>query len=409
MAEHGLAVGDQAGLQRVAVRPAAGRGRRRRAARATGQPLPRPHRRGAARALRRPRRRRTPSAWRSAPGSVGLLEQLALAYVDPGDEVVYPWPSFERLPQFTRLAGGVESTVPLRRQTFDADADRRSDHRAHPRSCSSPTRTTRRDGAAHRRPAALVDAAPPLPRRGRRGLPRVRHRRRRPRRHRPARDRPNVAVLRTLSRPTASPGCASASSSADPAVVDAVNTCAIPFGVNAAAQAAALAALDQRRRGRPPVRRHRPPSGPGSPRQLRAAASACRRARPTSCGCRRATRGDARPRARAARRRHPPARRRRPGHDRRTATRTTGSSTPSTTRAADPTLDRRLGSCDRCHAADAARLARPPRRRRSPGSRAHLDRRPPGPHRPGPRRGRAWDDRQVWAHVAEFGDYWLAS
>ncbi len=40
----------------------------------------------------------------------------------PGDEVVYPWPSFIAYPQFTRLVGGRESTVPLRRQAFDAEA-----------------------------------------------------------------------------------------------------------------------------------------------------------------------------------------------------------------------------------------------------------------------------------------------
>ena len=58
----------------------------------------------------------------AGPGSVGLLEQLALAYVDHGDEVVYPWPSFIAYPQFTRLVGGAEATVPLRRQAFDVEA-----------------------------------------------------------------------------------------------------------------------------------------------------------------------------------------------------------------------------------------------------------------------------------------------
>lgn len=46
-------------------------------------------------------------------GTVGLLQQICLSYVDPGDEVVFPWRSFEVYPVFTRLAGGTAITVPL--------------------------------------------------------------------------------------------------------------------------------------------------------------------------------------------------------------------------------------------------------------------------------------------------------
>ena len=55
-------------------------------------------------------------------GSVGLLQQLLRAYVDPGDEVVYPWPSFEAYPIDVQLTGGVEVTVPLVDHTFDLEA-----------------------------------------------------------------------------------------------------------------------------------------------------------------------------------------------------------------------------------------------------------------------------------------------
>jgi histidinol-phosphate aminotransferase len=55
-------------------------------------------------------------------GSVGLLQQLLLAYVAPGDEVVYPWPSFEAYPIDVQLTGGVEVTVPLVDHTFDLEA-----------------------------------------------------------------------------------------------------------------------------------------------------------------------------------------------------------------------------------------------------------------------------------------------
>ena len=55
-------------------------------------------------------------------GSVGLLQQLFLTYVDPGDEVVYPWPSFEAYPVDVAVTGGVEVAVPLVDQAFDLDA-----------------------------------------------------------------------------------------------------------------------------------------------------------------------------------------------------------------------------------------------------------------------------------------------
>lgn len=56
-------------------------------------------------------------------GSVGLLQQLALAYVDPGDEVVYPWRSFEVYPIYTQLMGGTAVQVPLAPDLgFDLDA-----------------------------------------------------------------------------------------------------------------------------------------------------------------------------------------------------------------------------------------------------------------------------------------------
>jgi histidinol-phosphate aminotransferase len=55
-------------------------------------------------------------------GSVGLLQQLLLTYVDPGDEVVYPWRSFEVYPVYTQLVGGIEVTTPLVDHTFDLEA-----------------------------------------------------------------------------------------------------------------------------------------------------------------------------------------------------------------------------------------------------------------------------------------------
>ena len=55
-------------------------------------------------------------------GSVGVLQQLFAAYVDPGDEVVYPWRSFEVHPVFCATSAARAVTVPLTDHGFDLDA-----------------------------------------------------------------------------------------------------------------------------------------------------------------------------------------------------------------------------------------------------------------------------------------------
>ncbi|MEO0494139.1 MAG: histidinol-phosphate transaminase [Actinomycetota bacterium] len=55
-------------------------------------------------------------------GSVGLIQQLFLTYVDPGDEVVTPWRSFEVYPIDTMLMGADLVGVPLVDGAFDLDA-----------------------------------------------------------------------------------------------------------------------------------------------------------------------------------------------------------------------------------------------------------------------------------------------
>ena len=55
-------------------------------------------------------------------GSVGLLQQLCLTYVDPGDEVVFPWLSFEAYPVYTTMMNGVAVSPPLVDHAFDMEA-----------------------------------------------------------------------------------------------------------------------------------------------------------------------------------------------------------------------------------------------------------------------------------------------
>ncbi len=319
------------------------------------------------------------------PGSVGLLEQIALAYVEPGDQVVYPWPSFIAYPQFTRLVNGAEHTTPLVRNAFDVDAlvaaiDERTRLVliANP---NNPTSTALRR-ADLRRGADVPDAIPEFA------------------------GRPNVAVLRTLSKAYGLAGLRIGFMVADPAVVDAVNACAIPFAVNAAVQAAALAAFEQedevarrcavitgeRSRVAQTLRR----KGVGVPDSqanfwwLAAGASAAdlgleleRRGvvtRPLIGGVR-VTVGtpDENDRFVAALSdvidTHP------------VLVEDWGASTGASAVKAAAWLDRLSDAILRF--------------------RAHLRRSHPGRTDPVPGEDERWDASQVWAHVAEFGDYWL--
>jgi histidinol-phosphate aminotransferase len=55
-------------------------------------------------------------------GSVSLVQSLVQIAVDPGEEVVFAWRSFEAYPGFVQVAGAVPVTVPLRDAAHDLDA-----------------------------------------------------------------------------------------------------------------------------------------------------------------------------------------------------------------------------------------------------------------------------------------------
>ena len=55
-------------------------------------------------------------------GSVGLLRQLAMAYIDPGDEAIFPWISFEAYPIVIAAMGGTAVRVPLTDHVADLGA-----------------------------------------------------------------------------------------------------------------------------------------------------------------------------------------------------------------------------------------------------------------------------------------------
>ena len=178
-------------------------------------------------------------------GSVALLYQLATAYVDPGDEVVTPWISFEAYPISVQTMGGTLVRVPLTADhSFDLDAvaDAVTERTklvllATP---NNPTGTAVSTAAVARLAEAvgddvvvLVDEAyrefadPALGDPVADLLPRF----------------DNVAVARTFSKAYGLAGLRVGYAMAHPEVVSAIDKCLVPFNVNGLAQAAALAAL----------------------------------------------------------------------------------------------------------------------------------------------------------------------
>jgi len=177
-------------------------------------------------------------------GSAGLLQQLCLTYVDPGDEVVYPWRSFEVYPVFTQLAGGTAVTVPLVDDAFDLDAVAAA---ITPRtklvflaSPNNPTGTAvsaldlaRFMESVDSTTLVVIDEAyrefndPALGDPVTDVLP----------------HHDNAVVLRTFSKAHGLAGLRVGYMIAHPEVVAAVDKTLLPFAVNAIAQAAAIAAI----------------------------------------------------------------------------------------------------------------------------------------------------------------------
>lgn len=179
-------------------------------------------------------------------GSVGLLQQLCLAYLDPGDNVVYPWRSFEAYPVNVQLMGATGVQVPLVDHAFDLDAVAAAVNEqtkivmlATP---NNPTGTALTVDAIRAMLAkipsdviVLVDEA------YREFLD--------PSFGNPVdllADHPNVVVSRTFSKAYGLAGIRVGYLVAAAEIVDEVNKVLAPFAVNAVAQAAALAALAAR-------------------------------------------------------------------------------------------------------------------------------------------------------------------
>lgn len=178
-------------------------------------------------------------------GSVGLLQQLCLTFVDPGNEVVFPWRSFEAYPINVAMMGGVAVNPPLVDHAFDLDlvvgaiTDRtKMILLATPNNPTGTALSTSQleqmmqDVPEH--VVVVIDEAyrefmdPAL---GDPVTDLIPHHR-------------NLLVTRTFSKAYGLAGLRSGYMVADPEIVNEVDKVLIAFAVNGLAQAGALAALD---------------------------------------------------------------------------------------------------------------------------------------------------------------------
>ena len=239
-------------------------------------------------------------------GSVGLLQQLFLTYVDPGDEVVYPWRSFEVYPVYTQLMAGVAVTTPLTAEhAFDLDAvaaavtDRTklvllaTPNNPTGTALSTAEMANLLDGIS---PGTIVviDEAyrefldPSLGDPVRDLIPRYR----------------NVVVTRTFSKAQGMAGIRAGYAIADPEVISAIDKTLFPFAVSALAQVAAIAAIDAEAEIGATSRQHPQRASAGDHRTHRSRLEAARCAGQLRVPADRRTHRRHLPRPRTTRRRH---------------------------------------------------------------------------------------------------------
>jgi histidinol-phosphate aminotransferase len=178
-------------------------------------------------------------------GSVGVLQQVMQAVVDPGDEVVFAWRSFEAYPILAQITGATAVKVPLRPDEghdVDAMAAAVTSRTRLVLVCSpnNPTGTSLRRAELDR----LLDAVPSdvlvvIDEAYREFVrdPDV------PDGIEVHRARPNVAVLRTFSKAYGLAGLRVGFAVAHPQVAEALRKTAVPFGVSSLAEDAAVASL----------------------------------------------------------------------------------------------------------------------------------------------------------------------
>jgi len=177
-------------------------------------------------------------------GSVGVVQQLLEAVVDPGAEVLYAWRSFEAYPYLADLAGAKSVQVPIRNEEHDLDAMAAAitEHTRLIFICTpnNPTGTVVRGSEFERfidqvpgDCLVVLDEAYVEYGRDQEALNGVAV----------YRDRPNVAFLRTFSKAYGLAGLRVGFLIGHEPVAAAARKTMLTFSVNALAQAAAVASL----------------------------------------------------------------------------------------------------------------------------------------------------------------------
>jgi histidinol-phosphate aminotransferase len=182
----------------------------------------------------------------AATGSVALLYHLVQAFCEPGDEVLYAWRSFEAYPIASAVCGARSVQVPLTadaRHDLDAMAAAVTDRTRVVLVCTPNNPTgpavshSQLEGFLDKVPSDVVVVVDEAYREFVRlddqldalGL---------------YHERPNVVAMRTFAKAYGLAGLRVGYLAAHSEIAAAVRACALPFGVSAVAQAAAVAALD---------------------------------------------------------------------------------------------------------------------------------------------------------------------
>ena len=179
-------------------------------------------------------------------GSAGILQQICFAYLDPGDEVVYPWRSFEVYPVFTRLMNATAVPVALtvtEEYDYDGLVAAVSD-RTKVVFLATPNNPIGNASTV----GQLRDLCDRIPRDVVVCIDEAYHEFVDPSYGDPITelvpDFDNVVVTRTFSKAHALAGLRVGYAIGHPDLVATIDKTLLPFAVNALAQAAALAALD---------------------------------------------------------------------------------------------------------------------------------------------------------------------
>ena len=179
-------------------------------------------------------------------GSSGLLQQLFMVYVDAGDEVLYPYPSFEVYPIFSKLFGATAVPVSLVDYAIDLDAVGAAVTEATKliflATPNNPTGTSISVDGIRGFVESIPDDVIVVVDEAYREF------------NAPAMGDPvelcsehrNVVVTRTFSKAFGLAGMRTGYAVADPDIVEELEKVKLPFSVNNLAQAAAVAAIEYR-------------------------------------------------------------------------------------------------------------------------------------------------------------------